>query len=210
MITALNGKLVRIGEDRVWLSTGPLELEVLVAAADVPMFEGRVGHELTLHTSFYIEGDASGGNLTPRLIGFLNAQDRAFFGLFITVKGIGPRKALKAMILPAAEVAHAIETRDTRVLTRLPQIGKRAAEQVIAELAGKVGRFVQTGLPTTPVGKTSAVMNDEERDAVAALVALGERQADAERLLDRVKSDAAAPKTTDGLVRAMLRLRAGS
>ena len=40
------------------------------------------------HTIFYIEGDASGGNLEPRLIGFLRPQDKAFFQLFITVKGI--------------------------------------------------------------------------------------------------------------------------
>ena len=46
------------------------------------------------------DGDANGGNLEPRLIGFLRRDDKKFFEKFITVKGIGPKKALKALALP--------------------------------------------------------------------------------------------------------------
>ncbi len=117
-------------------------MELLVTAGDVPRLEGLVGGEVTFHTVFYLEGDASGGNLTPRLIGFADEQDRGFFQTFITVKGIGPRKALRALAVPASEVAAAIEAKDVKALIKLPQVGKRAAETIIAELAGKVGRFV--------------------------------------------------------------------
>lgn len=207
MITALTGSLQQLEADRVHLAVGPLVVEVLVSAADLPLLEGRTGDAITFHTSFYIEGDQSGGSLQPRLIGFLSARDRGFFQQFITVKGIGPRKALKALVLPAPQVAHAIETRDTRVLVKLPQIGKRAAEQIIAELAGKVGRFMESGIDATPVGGTRGPRSEVEQDALAALVALGERPADAERLLDRAKAEGEPPATTDGLIRAMLRLR---
>jgi Holliday junction DNA helicase RuvA len=97
---------------------------------------------MTFHTLLYLEGDASGGNIEPRLVGFLKPQDKRFFEKFITVKGIGPKKALKALALPTGDVAHAIETKDTRFLVGLPQIGKRMAELIVAELAGKVGEFV--------------------------------------------------------------------
>jgi Holliday junction DNA helicase RuvA len=210
MITAIEGILKRVGEDRVSLSVGPMTLELLIAAADVPLLEGREGEEITFHTTLYIEGDASGGNSIPRLIGFLRESDKSFFLQFITVKGIGPRKALKAMMLPAAEVAHAIELKDARTLTKLPQIGKRAAEQIIAELAGKVGRYVGTGIPI-PTKRAAAVtsLSPVEEDAVSALVALGERRQDAEALLDRVKSIEFPPAEVDQLIREMLRLRAG-
>src|SRR5947208_8697397 len=96
---------------------------------------------MTFHTIMYLQGDASGGNIEPRLIGFLQRSDKKFFEKFITVKGIGPKKALKALALPAGEIAQAIESRDTRFLVGLPQIGKRMAEQIVAELAGKATKF---------------------------------------------------------------------
>ena len=211
MITALTGQLRQVAEDRALVACGPVTVEVLVPAADVDHLQSQVGHEITLHTVCYLEGDASGGNLTPRLIGFVRLDDRGFFTQFITVKGIGPRKALKALIVPASEVAAAIETKDTRALVKLPQVGKRAAETIIAELAGKVGRFVQAGTPTTPAAGSSPSIKlpAAQEDAVATLVALGEKRGDAEALLERLKRSDTLPESTDGLVREMLRLRSG-
>jgi len=212
MITALTGILKSVGEDRVGLTVGPLVIELLIPAADVPLLEGREDEEITFHTSMYIEGDMSGGAAVPRLIGFLRPSDRDFFHQFITVKGIGPKKALKAMMLPAAEVAHAIELKDAGTLTKLPMIGRRAAEQIIAELAGKVGRFVTAGIQVAPRRRSGAALSAVEEDAVSALVALGERRQDAEALLDRVKSNGggsppAVPQEVDELIREMLRVR---
>ena len=214
MITAITGTIARVDDDRLHLDCGPVRIEVLVPAADVADLEGLRSREVTLHTVAYLEGEASGGNLTPRLIGFRDERDRDFFRVFVTVKGIGPRKALKALAVPAGEVARAIEMRDARALTKLPQIGKRAAELLIAELAGKVGRFVPAGIEATPVSRPSSPagslqLSEAEEEAVATLVALGERRADAEGLLARVRQQPEAPTAADRLVRAMLRLRSG-
>ena len=210
MISGVTGILASVCDDRVSVAVGPIVLELLIAAADIPLLEERRGQELTFHTLFYIEGDTAGGNANPRLIGFLRESDRAFFQQFITVKGIGPRKALRALMLPAAEVAHAIELKDARTLTKLPQIGKRVAEQIIAELSGKVGRFVEAGIAITPTPRAAAShLSPVEEDAVSALVSLGERRPDAEGLLERVKQSDAPPTQVDGLIREMLRLRGG-
>lgn len=212
MITALTGELRRVAEDRAYLATGPMTIEVLIPSADVATLEGQIGDEITFHTVCYLEGEAAGGNLTPRLIGFASESDRGFFTQFITVKGIGPRKALKALAVPAGEIAAAIEMKDARALIKLPQIGKRAAETIIAELAGKVGRYVTGGVPATrPAPRSTAALElpPVEEDAVATLVALGERRPDAEALLERVKRGENPPTTTDGLVREMLRRRGG-
>jgi holliday junction DNA helicase RuvA len=209
MISALTGELRQVDEDRIHLQVGPMLCELLVPAADVSTLQGQVGEELTFHTIFYLEGDSSGGNIEPRLVGFLRAEDRAFFQLFITVKGIGPKKALRALILPVGEIAQAIESKDARALCELPQIGKRMAELIVAELAGKVEKFAMNGyeraggVRTTMLSKRSPA----EEDAIAALVALGERRSDAEHLLDRAKHANPKLKTTTEFVNDMLRMR---
>ena len=207
MISALTGELRRVDDDRVHMRVGPVVLELLIPASDVPLLQAGIGQEMTFHTLFYLEGDASGGNIEPRLVGFLRPEDKRFFEKFITVKGIGPKKALKALALPTGDVAHAIESKDTRFLVGLPQIGKRMAELIVAELAGKVGEFVTVG---TAGGKgigAVATRSAIEEDAISALMALGERRLDAEHLLERARQTNPNLKTTDGLVREMLRMR---
>src|SRR5215218_7427000 len=129
MISALTGVLHQVEEDRVHLRVGAMLFEALVPASDVPLLQAGVGEQMTFHTILYLEGDASGGNMEPRLIGFLRPADKRFFEKFITVKGIGPKKALRALVYPAGEIAQAIEAKDSKFLVGLPQIGKRMAEQ---------------------------------------------------------------------------------
>ena len=209
MISALTGELRRVEEDRLHLQVGPLLVEMLVPASDVPLLQDAVGQEMTFHTILYFEGDAGGGGMEPRLVGFLRAEDKRFFEKFITVKGIGPKKALKALVSPAGEVAQAIESKDTRYLVGLPQIGKRMAELIVAELAGKVSEFAVAAVG----GKMNAAAVGAharpaiEEDAISTLMALGERRLDAEHLLERARQSNGNLKTTEALVREMLRMR---
>jgi Holliday junction DNA helicase RuvA len=210
MISALTGELRQVDEDRVHLQVGPLLCEVLVPASDVHLLQAGVGEQMTFHTIMYLEGDAAGGNLTPRLLGFLRPDDKRFFEKFITVKGIGPKKALKALIYPAGEIAQAIESKDAKFLVGLPQIGKRMAELIVAELAGKVGEFATVTMnERAALGFAGGSRSTAEEDAIAALMALGERRADAEHLLDRARqlADPGKLKTTNDYVREMLRMR---
>ncbi len=188
------------------LAVGPILFELLIPAADQAELAGQVGESITFHTMLYFQGDAAGGgNIEPRLIGFQRAGDKRFFEKFITVKGIGPRKALKALSQPTAEIARAIESRDTRFLIGLPEIGKRTAELLVAELAGKLAAFTLGGQSTE--FRQPTTRPDFEEDALATLIALGERRPDAERLLDRARAGNATIDSTDALVREMLRLR---
>jgi Holliday junction DNA helicase RuvA len=208
MISALTGELHQVDDDRIHLQVGPMLCELLVPAADVGTLRMQIGQEMTFHTVFYLEGDSSGGNIEPRLVGFLRPEDRSFFQLFITVKGIGPKKALRALILPVGQIAQAIESKDARALCELPQIGKRMAELIVAELAGKVERFALNGYERggtrpIPISKRTPA----EEDAIAALVALGERRGDAEHLLDRAKYGNSKLISTTELINEMLRMR---
>src|SRR3954469_6837501 len=183
MISALTGELRRVEEDRVHLQSGPILYELLVPAADVTELQASLGETLTFHTIFYLAGDPSRGGLEPTLIGFLRVEDRGFFQLFTTVKGIGPRTALRALHVPIGEIAHAIESKDARFLVGLNGIGKRTAELIIAELSGKMKDFAVEYAAAG--GKPTSRRSNVEEDAIMTLIALGERRADAERLLER-------------------------
>lgn len=181
--------------------------ELLVPAADAPELRGSLGETVTFHTIFYLEGDAARGNLEPRLIGFIRAVDRAFFGKFTTVKGIGVRTALKALTEPVGLIAQAIEAKDVKTLQRLKGVGKRTAELIVAELAGKVTDFAldygekHVGAPAATTRQTY------EEDAIAALIELGEPRPVAERLLERAKQAHPALNSSGPLLREMLHLR---
>jgi holliday junction DNA helicase RuvA len=205
MIAALTGTLRRIEENRAYLEAGPILYELLFPAADLAELQAALGAETTFHTIFYMAGDPSRGGLDPTLIGFLRPKDKKFFELFTTVKGIGPRRALRALSVSVGEMATAIESKDTKFLVQLPEIGKRTAEQIVAELAGKLKEFA--GAIDDRTGRPVSRRTDVEEDAIAALMSLGERRGDAEMLLDRAKQGAPNLKTTDLLLREMLRLR---
>jgi Holliday junction DNA helicase RuvA len=206
MISALTGELRRVDEDRVHLKCGPILYELLVPAADLTELQASLGEEITFHTIFYLEGDAARGNLEPRLIGFLRAEDRKFFDLFTTVKGIGPKTALRALSSPVGEIAQAIESKDSRYLVGLQGVGKRTAELIVAELSGKMKNFA-TGYGEKPGVVAGSHRVPVEEDAIQGLMQLGERRVDAERLLERVRQTHPDLKTTTTLLQEMLRLR---
>ena len=209
MIASLTGELRRVDEDRIHLKCGPIHYELLVPAADMTELQASLGEELTFHTIFYLAGDPTRGGLEPTLIGFLRPDDKKFFELFTTVKGIGPKRALRALAVSVGQIAAAIEGKDTRFLIQLPEIGKRTAEQIVAELAGKLKTFAAAGMIDGKVGVAPAAhrRSDIEEDAIAGLMALGERRPDAENLLERAKQSNPNLKTTDQLLREMLRMR---
>src|SRR5437763_16094171 len=105
MISSITGELRRVDEDRIHLRAGSVLYELLVPAADVTELQASLGEELTLHTIFYLGGDPSRGAVEPTLIGFLRPEDRQFFNQFTTVKGIGPKTALKALTIPVGQIA---------------------------------------------------------------------------------------------------------
>jgi Holliday junction DNA helicase RuvA len=206
MIVKLSGKLEYVGEDCVHVTQGDLTRELMVPAADIPFLQTKIGSPVTFFTLEYIEGNASFGQLAPKMLGFLRIEDKEFFDLFTTVKGIGTRKALRALAIPTGQIASAIALKDTRKLSSLPQIGKRAAEQIIAELHGKVEKFAVASAPgAIPVEQ----LPDHQQLAIEALVKLGERRPEAENWVTRACQVDPALKDPQRIIRAVYQLKAG-
>ncbi len=186
MIARISGRLEEITPDAAALVDigGGFWYEVRVPACDVERLARSLGQDIVLHTIHYFEGNPSHGQVTPRLIGFRSEADRDFFKVFTTVKGVGVRKALRALARPIAEIAAAIQAKDARFLVSLPEIGKRTAEQVIVELHGKVDEFAGEAL--TGQYQKPGEMSESATEAVSVLVGLGERRPDAAALVERV------------------------
>ncbi len=210
MISSVVGVLAQVTENSVQLRVGPMVLELLVPASDHVELLAANGQELIFHTVFYLGGDPSRGALEPTLIGFLRAEDREFFNIFTTVKGIGSKTALRALAAPVGEIARAIEEKDARYLVGLNGIGKRTAELIVAELSGKVTRFAVAAATSTP-GRPSNISrySEAEEDAISALMALGDRRAEAERLLERAKQMVPEARHVGVIFKTMMQLRGG-
>jgi len=205
MIGRITGRLEEVSESAALLDVGGgLWYEVLVPACDAERLANRLGQEVVLHTIFTIEGDPAYGTQAPRLIGFLAEDGRRFFRVFTKVKGIGARKALRALARPLPEIAAAIQAKDARYLTALPEIGKRTAEQIIAELHGKVQEFAGAAPPRAEEPR----MSEPAAEAVAVLVQLGERRPDALALVQRVLAVAPELTSPQDILRQAYRLKA--
>lgn len=214
MIAKIQGTLESIDADKAYLRLPDgLTYEVLLPAYTAARLNGSIGRDVTLHTLHYLESQAQGVTIFPRLAGFLSVSDKQFFELFVTCKGIGHRRALRAMTLSTAQIAGAIADRDLAMLQSLPEVGKRTAETIAVTLRGKVDRF----LDALPAGATGA---DGEplatpagglaRDALHVLLQLGENRAQATAWIDRALSSDDAPKDAESLVAEVYRIKGGA
>jgi len=145
VICRIAGELLRVDDGAAEIRSGDLVYEVLVPAADEERLRERVGGAVEFHTLHYLEGQGQGTSFRPRLIGFGSPLERDFFELFTTVKGIGNRKALRALQMPFGMVAELIARRDVSMLTTLPEIGRKTAETIVVELKGRIDRFTVLG-----------------------------------------------------------------
>ncbi|MBQ5345088.1 MAG: Holliday junction branch migration protein RuvA [Acidaminococcaceae bacterium] len=110
-----------------------------------------------------------------QLYGFMTQQYYDLFTLLLSVSGVGPKGALG--ILGAAKPEDfylAVQSRDIKMLTKLPGIGKKTAERMVLELKDKIGTLESAEndrefAEAVSGNSDSAAVNE----AMAALSALG-------------------------------------
>jgi Holliday junction DNA helicase RuvA len=211
MLARITGHLESIRESTALLAVPGAQpgfdaaYEVMLPAFLAEALAARVGSTVTLHTIQSFESPDQGASFVPRLIGFRAPEERRFFEILTTVKGVGTKKALKALAAPIADVARAITLRDAAALARLPGIGKRLAETIIAELHGRVEAFAGEAIMEGKPAVSGA--GEVFHSAVAALVRLGETPITADGLVRRAIEQDATLSTADELVAASLAAR---
>lgn len=115
------------------------------------------------------------------LFAFLERGERDLFEQLLNLSGIGPKTAL-ALIghMDLASFHHAIAASDTRLLSKIPGIGKKTAERLVLEMRDK--------LSDLPVAEGPKSKGSLAADAISALMHLGYSPADARKAVQKAVS----------------------
>lgn len=179
--------------------------ELQALAGQGPLDEGSDRPDIGLHI-FY---SATANQPVPVLVGFLRRPERDFFRKFITVEGIGPAKAVKSMNVSVSTIARAIQQEDRATLTRLPGIGVRGADKIIATLRGRV--IAEAALHDGAISQPVDVKELEARrivaDATDTIGALGYSRAEAKRWVEEALEADPELASVEELTLAVLRKR---
>jgi Holliday junction DNA helicase RuvA len=205
MIAGIEGKLVKLDTETALVQVGPITYEIMLPGYGVSALSGLIGSEISLCTMEYYEGSLGGGNLVPRLVGFLTPTEREFFSTFISVKGMGIKKGLRALNMPISDIAAAVENGDEKMLMTLPGIGRKMAQQTVAELKGKLKGFAVGSEAARPAPQFKPF----QVEALEVLVAWGEKRNEAMELIELAGKKHPDVQTSEELVPLVYRLKQG-
>ena len=195
MFAHIEGIVAEKTADSIVLDAGGVGFELNVSASTLSAAPA-VGERMKLYCCLSVREDAM------ELFGFASRQERAMFKKLCQVTGVGAKTALGVLsALPMRDLSVAIVTGDVTALSRAPGIGKKTAQRIVLELKDKVEQQdvsvpAGTGAPTAPV------VGDAQREAQAALQALGYTSAEAARAINLVRDQA---DTVDALIMLALR-----
>ena len=152
---------------------------------------------VTLHTHLAIRDDAH------VLYGFMAESDRVLFRALLKVSGVGGKMALAILSgMTADEFSLAVQAGDAAALTRLPGVGKKTAERLIVEMRDRLEKLGTAAVGSaTAGGAAPAGTHSPLDDALSALLALGYKLADAQRMTKTVDCEGLS---TEEIIRAAL------
>lgn len=190
MISFISGILKCKGKSEVTVLTSSgvgYEINVTTSfLADV-----KIGEELEIYTYLKVAENAL------ELFGFRNLEEKTFFELLISVKGLGPRGALNILALGSLEeIQDAIGRGDVSYLTQVSGIGRKTAERLVVELKTKIVKTLKSSVDS------DEKVGDKLSDVVEALVAMGHSKEEAREI---VKSLDVGNKTVEELLKLALK-----
>ncbi len=158
---------------------------------------GGIGYRLAIPLSTYTKLPALGTSLflflsqvvredSNTLYAFLSKEERDLFEVLITLSGIGPKTGLA--IIGHVELGafqRAVTSADTRLLSKIPGIGKKTAERLVIEMRDKF----KVGGKKEAVAGLNVSGDSLVSDAVGALLNLGYSPLDAQKAVQKVFED---------------------
>ncbi|MCK5450476.1 MAG: Holliday junction DNA helicase RuvA [Candidatus Omnitrophica bacterium] len=205
MISRISGTIIEKKDGALIVNSGGMSYEVLIPLAVMNTMKENdlLKDKIELITYHYYQMEPS--RAVPVLIGFQNEVEKEFFEKFISVSGVGPKAACKALAEPFSDIAGAIDTGDIAFLKKLPGIGDQRARLIIAKLQGKVGKY---GLiKNEGYGQGAAVSEDFQKEALSVLFQLQYKTAEAEDMLTKAMERMPDIKTSEELLNEVYRER---
>lgn len=184
MIAHLTGCVAAVAPDGAVIEVGGVGL--LVQCTPGTLAELRLGEQARLATSLVVREDA----LT--LYGFASEDERNTFELLQTASGVGPRlaQAMLAVLSPDA-LRRAVAAEDLAMLMSVPGIGRKGAQRIVLELAGRLGAPADIGAPAA-TGRPVLAQLQWQEQVRAGLVSLGWQAREADQAIAVVEPDLAA------------------
>lgn len=183
MIGLLRGILLQKQAPDLLLDVGGVGYELLASLTtfiDLP----EVNQETTLYTHLIVREDAH------TLYAFSSVKERGLFRTLLKVNGVGPKMALAIVSgMTAEEFAQRVHADDVTGLTKLPGVGKKTAERLIIEMRDRLPEpdsYPDIDNDSAPIQRSLRNLEDE---AIAALLALGYKPAQASKMVSQHSSD---------------------
>jgi Holliday junction DNA helicase RuvA len=200
MITSIQGTLTASSAFLAVVELNGLGYEVCVPTTTAEKLPAP-GATVRLYTHVVYREDSQ------TLYGFATAEDRDFFRLLIEkVTGVGPKMALSVMSRLSLPVLQgAIAAGDVATLAKCPGIGRKTAERLVIELKGLYApasgmQAASPGIVAIPGGEVA----NSQRDAVMALMALGYKAPDADKVVRQAWIALGSKATTEQLIKKAL------
>lgn len=196
MIDFIEGTVESKAPGELVLSAGGVGFLLVCSNATLAEAPAK-GEKWRCHTVLNVREDAM------ELFGFATRQERAMFKRLCQVTGVGAKTALGVLsALPLRDLSVAIVTGDVAALSRAPGIGKKTAQRIVLELKDKVEQQDISAASAAGAAAPAAMVGDAQREAQAALQALGYTSAEAARAINLVRDKA---DTVDQLIMLALR-----
>jgi Holliday junction DNA helicase RuvA len=190
----------------VLVETNGLTYEVLVPPAVLRMLDRCVDAQGKVKLVIYHYHHVEPSRAVPVLVGFTHEIEREFFERFITVSGIGPKAAVRALTQPIPIIARAIDDGNLDLLRSLPGIGPQRAKEIVAKLQGKVGKFALLPHEDRPQA-AFAEQPDAAEEALAVLLQLQYTRSEAQAMIRNALQRCPGLKTAEEILNEVYRQR---
>lgn len=183
MIAHLTGTVSSVAPDGAVIDVAGVGL--LVQCAPGTLAGLRPGETTTVATSLVVREDS----LT--LYGFGSEDERLTFELLQTASGVGPRLALAMLaVLTPDELRRAVAAEDLAALTAVPGIGRKGAQRIVLELAGRLGAPASLAASPATAARSQAAQPAAWQEQVrAGLVNLGWQARDADQAIAAIEPE---------------------
>ena len=196
MIVFLDGVLEEKEPTRVVVNVHGLGYEAAIPLSSYDRLP-ETGQRVRLLTVPVVREDAH------LLFGFMTADERDAFLQLTSVNGIGPKLGLAVLSgLSVRDLKAAIAGGDVKRLSGISGIGKKTAERLVLEMRDKLGKGEM--LVALAGGDSASPANARLRDALLALISLGHKQADAQRMVQAIAADITPDTPLEDILRKVL------
>lgn len=204
MISHICGKISKRKNSAVIIdANGGISYEVLIPGCVMKLLDRNINNDGTIKLITYHYYQTDPARSIPVLVGFLNEIEKEFFEKFITVSGIGPKAAVKALNTPISQIVKAIAEGDLNTLKTLPGIGEQRAKEIIAKLQNKVGKFGLIREDGSEVPEEAAP--DFQEEAMEVLLQLQYKRSEAAEMIRKALERSPNIKTAEELLNEVYR-----